>query len=68
VEVWVNGDHRFEAEIHLTRRESVEETQTLHGIESVVLPTTWDGRSRGMAREELRRLQAGDYRLTESLS
>jgi hypothetical protein len=57
VEAWVDDDRRFEGEIHLTRRESVEETETLRGIESVVVPATWDGRFRGVAQEDLRRLQ-----------
>jgi hypothetical protein len=58
VEVWVDGAQRFEAEVRLTRRESVEEVQTLRGTESVVSPTTWDGRFRGVGQDELRRLQA----------
>ena len=64
LEVWVEGAQRFEAETHLTRRESVEEIQTLGGMESVVVPTTWDGRFRGVAQEDLRRLQAdGEFEL-----
>ena len=64
VEVWVDGAQRFEAEIHLTRLESVEETQTLRGTESVVLPMAWDGRFRGVARENLRDLQVdGEFEL-----
>ncbi len=57
VEVWADGAQRFEAEIHLTRRETVEEIQTLRGTESVVSPTTWDGRFRGVAQADLRGLQ-----------
>ncbi len=58
VEVWVDGAQKFEADVHLTKRQSVEENQTLVGTESVVLSTTWDGRFHGLAQEDLRSLQA----------
>ena len=58
MEVWVDGTQKFEADVHLTKRQRVEETQTLVGTESVVLSTTWDGRFHGLAQEDLRSLQA----------
>ena len=58
VEVWVDGAPRFEADVHLTKRESVEEFETLGGSESVPLATTWDGRFHGLTQEDLRTLQA----------
>ena len=58
VEVWVDGAQKFEADVHLTKSQSVEEFETLVGIESVVLSTTWDGRFHGLAHEDLRTLQA----------
>jgi hypothetical protein len=65
VEVWVDGAQRFEADVHLTKRESVEEFETLGGSESVPLATTWDGRFHGLAQEELRTLQAvGEFELS----
>ncbi len=65
MEVWVDGAQKFEADLHLTKRESVEETQTLVGTESVVLSTTWDGRFHGLAQEDLRSLQAvGEFELS----
>ena len=64
VEVWVDGAQRFEADVHLTKRESVEEFETLGGSESVPLSTTWDGRFHGLAQEDLRGLQAvGEFEL-----
>jgi hypothetical protein len=60
VEVWVDGAQRLEADVHLTKRESVEEIETLGGTESVSLSTTWDGRFHGLAAEDLRPLQVGD--------
>ena len=35
VEVWVDGAKKFEADVHLTKSQSVEEFETLVGIESV---------------------------------
>ena len=65
VEVWVDGTQKFEADVHLTKRQRVEETQTLVGTESVVLSTTWDGRFHGLAQEDLRSLQAvGEFELS----
>jgi len=65
VEVWVDGAQRFEADVHLTKRESVEEFETLGGSESVPLATTWDGRFHGLAQEDLRTLQAvGEFELS----
>jgi hypothetical protein len=65
VEVWVDGAQTFEADVHLTKRQSVEETQTLVGTESVVLSTAWDGRFHGLAQEDLRSLQAvGEFELS----
>jgi hypothetical protein len=65
VEVWVDGAQRFEADVRLTKRESVEELETLGGSESVPLTTTWDGRFRGLAQEDLRTLQAvGEFELS----
>ena len=65
VEVWVDGTQKFEADVHLTKRQGVEETQTLVGTESVVLSTTWDGRFHGLTQEDLRSLQAaGEFELS----
>ena len=65
MEVRAEGAQQFEADVHLTKRQSVEETQTLVGTESVVLSTTWDGRFHGLAKEDLRRLQAvGEFELS----
>ena len=65
VEVWVEGAQKFEADVHLTKRQSVEDFETLVGIESVVLSTTWDGRFHGLAQEDLRTLQAvGEFELS----
>ncbi len=64
VEVWVDGAQRFEADVHLTKRESVEEFETLGGSESVPLPTTWAGRFHGLAQQDMRGLQAvGEFEL-----
>jgi hypothetical protein len=64
VEVWVDGTQKFEADVHLTKRQSVEEFETLVGIESVVLSTTWDGRFHGLAQEDLRTLgEGGEFEL-----
>jgi hypothetical protein len=64
VEVWVDGAQQFEADVHLTKRESVEEFETLGGSESVPLSTTWDGRFHGLAQEDLRTLLAvGEFEL-----
>ncbi len=63
-EVWVDGARQFEAEVRLTKREVVEEVQTLAGTESVLAGTTWDGRFHGLATEGLRRLHAlGEFEL-----
>jgi hypothetical protein len=63
-EVWVDGAQRFEADVHMTKRESVEESETLVGSESVPLSTTWDGRFHGLAQEDLRTLLAiGEFEL-----
>ncbi len=65
MEVWVDGVQRFEADVHLTKRESVEEFDTFGGSESVPLGTTWDGRFHGLAKEDLRTLQAaGEFELS----
>ena len=65
VEVWVDGVQRFEADVHLTKRESFEEFETLVGTESVALSTTWDGRFHGLAHEELRTLEpVGEFELS----
>ena len=65
MEVWVDGAQRFEADVHLTKSQSVEEFETLVGIESVVLATTWDGRFHGLAHEDLRTLQTvGEFELS----
>ncbi len=65
MEVWVDGAQRFGADVHLTKRESVEEFETLGGSESVPLATTWDGRFHGLAQEDLRTLQAvGEFELS----
>ena len=64
MEVWVDGAKRFEADVHLTKREVMAEIKTLGGTESVPLPTTWDGRFSGLATEGLRRLHAeGEFEL-----
>jgi hypothetical protein len=64
MEVWVDGAQKFEADVHLTKRQSVEETHTLVGTETVVLSTTWDGRFHGLAQENLQSLQAvGEFEL-----
>ena len=64
MEVWVDGAQRFEADVHLTKRESMEEFETLGGSQSVPLATTWDGRFHGLAQEDLRTLQAvGEFEL-----
>jgi len=60
VEVWVGGAQRFEAEVRLTKRETVEEIETLVGTDSVPLETIWDGRFRGLSGDDLRPLQAVD--------
>ena len=58
------GDKRCEADVHLTKRESVEEFETLGGSESVPLATMWDGRFHGLDQEDLRTLQAvGEFEL-----
>ena len=65
VEVWVDGAQKFEADVHLTQRQTFEEFETLVGTESVVLSTTWDGRFHGLAHEDLRTLQAvGEFELS----
>ncbi len=65
MEVWVDGAQKFEADVHLTKRQSVEETQTLVGTEAVVVSTTWDGRFHGLAKEDLRSLRAvGEFELS----
>jgi hypothetical protein len=63
-EVWVDGAQQFEAEVRLTKREVVEDVQTLAGTESVLAGATWDGRFHGLATEGLRRLHAlGEFEL-----
>ena len=63
-EVWVDGTQQFEAEVRLTKRDIVEDVQTLAGTESVLAETTWDGRFHGLATEGLRRLHAlGEFEL-----
>ena len=63
-EVWVDGAQQFEADVRLTKREVVEDVETLGGIESVLAGTKWDGRFRGLAEENLRRLQVvGEFEL-----
>jgi hypothetical protein len=65
VEVWVDGAQRFEADVHLTKRESVEEFEPLGGSDSVPLAATWDGRFHGLDQEDLRTLQAvGGFELS----
>ena len=64
-EVWVDGAQKVEADVHLTKRQSVEEYETLVGTESVVLSTTWDGRFHGLSQEDLRTLLAvGEFELS----
>ncbi len=64
MEVWVDGAQKFGADVHLTKRQSVEETKTLVGTESVVLSTAWDGRFHGLAQEDLQSLRAvGEFEL-----
>ncbi len=58
--MWVGGVQRFEAEVRLTKRETVEEIETLGGTNSVPLETFWDGRFRGLSGEDLRPLQGVD--------
>lgn len=64
VEVWVDGTMQFEAEVRLTKSELVEDVETLGGTESVPLRTSWDGRFRGLATDDLRPLHArGEFEL-----
>lgn len=60
VEVWVDGARQFEAGVRLTKHESIEEIETLGGTDFVPLSTTWDGRFRGLTKEDLRPLQTVD--------
>ena len=64
VEIGVEGAFQFEADVRLTKREIVEDVETLAGTQSVLAGTTWDGRFRGVAEEHLRRLQVvGEFEL-----
>ncbi len=64
VEIWVEGALQFEADVRLTKREIVEDVETLAGTQSVLAGTTWHGRFRGVAEEHLRRLQVvGEFEL-----
>ena len=60
VEVWVDGAKRIEADAHLTKREVVDEVETLGGTGSVRGVASWDGRLHGLAKEDLRPLQVVD--------
>jgi len=63
-EVWVDGAQRFEADVHLTKHEVVEEFETLGRAESVLLGASWDGRFRGLATEGLRHVHDdGEFQL-----
>jgi hypothetical protein len=63
-EVWVDGVQQFDADLRLTKREVVEDVETLGGIESVLVGTKWDGRFRGLPEKNLRRLQVtGEFEL-----
>ena len=55
---------RFEADVHLTKHEVVEEFETLGGAESVLVGASWDGRFRGLAR----RVQQTDPQLDQARS
>jgi hypothetical protein len=64
VEIWVDGALQFEPDVRLTKREIVEDVETLAGTQSVLAGTTWHGRFRGVAEEHLRRLQVvGEFEL-----
>ena len=64
VEVWVDGAQQFEADVRLSKREIVDDVEMLAGTQSVLAGTTWDGRFRGVAEEDLRTLQAaGEFEL-----
>ena len=61
LEVWVEGAQRFEAETHLTGRESVEEIQTSAEW------NPWSYRQHGMVGSVgWPRRTSGAYKLTES--
>lgn len=60
VEVWVDGSRHIEAQVRLTKRERMDEIQTLAGTETVALQTIWEGRFRGLTQEQLRPLQVSD--------
>ncbi len=64
VEVWVDGSKQLEVEVRLTKREVVEDVETLAGTESVLIGRTWDGRFREVAQADLRTLQVvGEFEL-----
>jgi hypothetical protein len=60
VEVWVDDAKRIEADAHLTKREVVDQVETLGGAETVRGEALWDGRFHGLAKEDLRPLQVVD--------
>ncbi|HWT82677.1 MAG TPA: hypothetical protein VN648_28180, partial [Candidatus Methylomirabilis sp.] len=57
MEVWVDGAKRIEADAHLTKREVVDQVETLGGTGTVGGGASWDGRFHGLAKEDLRPLQ-----------
>ena len=64
VAVWVNGAHRFDAHVRLSRRDLLNEFETLAGTETVLDGTSWDGRFQGLAHGNLQGLQvAGEFEL-----
>ena len=56
VEVWVDGAKRIDADAHLTKREVVDQVETLGGTGTVRGGASWDGRFHGLAKEDLRPL------------
>jgi len=60
VEVWVDGAKRIEADAHLTKRQVVDQVETLGGTGTVRGGASWDGRLHGLAKEDLRPLQVVD--------
>ena len=65
VGIWVDGAKRYEADVHLTKRDVQEDVETLAGTESVLVGTTWDGRFHGLAQEDMRTLHAvGEFELS----
>ncbi len=64
VEVWANGTLQFESEVRLTKSEVVEDVETFGGTQSVPFRTSWDGRFRGLATDDLRPLHVlGEFEL-----